>query len=338
MKKQKSISLEEIILMEAHCIEPRCSKIHNIRALKIWWFENSIPNVINYLKDDEINHIRRRTWEMLTYSCNKIYLFNTIVDEALSEIAIEFPEKDFFSYTTFTIIGSIAKIEAESKSDLEIDMYYDDDKSPYIDVIKVANSSTTIFQKLMQEHQKHTSFDIVICCPTSKLVNELKGDYDFLQNIFLTGRCIYNIAFYKFIIKTLVKKISIEKLMLARQRLRDNEIKKINPRFFRVEPRVKVVYHSMSYGSQIIFLKFIIDGKFSKRYLTDLIQPYWKIIDFCKGEIEKIDPSYWGNIVNYIPVAMNIREYPQNPQSMRDAMERMHKFNHIVNALIVQKA
>lgn len=323
--------IEDIVRMTIHELENESSSLDGIDELEKFWHNSSLKILTDNLPEPEKEHLRRRAWEMVIYSCRKIKHAEKCANETLTRFVSRCTQSSLIKSLSLVLLGSTARLEAEIDSDVDMDVLYLE-ANHCKDIVN--DYFIVPFMKALRSSKYQEKPGDVYGHSYQELEAELDNKYERIQNVLLGSLCIHNkIQFVKERQK-IKASVSIEELIDARENLVRKEELSIGFKE-RLGPKPKNFYHAACYSMQILVLKLC------RQKLCDIdtcLQPYWKIFEILKKPVEEAvgkAPSFiYVDLRQGIIEAMKIRERDPYSYDIKRASNAIRRMIKIVSSLL----
>lgn len=125
--------IEDRVIAEATAL--RNVSGNDIEEVEWDWFENALSEFVDGLSRKEKWLLRRRTWEMLCTSAEKHCIAENVITDLYDELGDDPEDQGVYDSLCIAILGSVARLEAEQHSDIDVDIVIDHDTDAHRDWI-----------------------------------------------------------------------------------------------------------------------------------------------------------------------------------------------------------
>lgn len=330
--------LEEVVLRQ---VVDEISELENPPPLKnfpqaeFWWLGNALAGLTDGLADDEALFIRSRAFSMIRHGIRKLSIARLAADEAYLGFVGPVGTRDRTVLDTLSVgvIGSVAKLETEPASDLDLNYIFDNDTPAHREDIYAdfARGVSLRIQAVVPEQAK----DMRIFSFTT-LQSEARGvlgDATHLPNILFEIRWIRITPDTQAFIDGLIGGLSredVKHLVFRRREMAKKELGKIEAQVKERErfPKTGLYHHTTSW--YIMGLAVAVGRQ-------DIVKrPYWDIAD----ELSSLVPSdftdaEWSELRAGVIATIGIREsdFPA-PMELSNAKDKLLKMRDVIGPKI----
>jgi predicted nucleotidyltransferase len=183
------------------------------------WLESSLPNLLAALRGEKGSikaqakydpsilemlkgrdqWVRMRTWDMMVQSCIKQEAVREIAAQVFNEFARVHSGQPFVETISIVELGSVARMESESVSDVDIDIFFDSPKDHAMGCKQVIHDElhtemSRRAQELLATQKINAQINDARIYTTSEIEDELStGDYDHVSKLLFEGKPLLNL-------------------------------------------------------------------------------------------------------------------------------------------------